>query len=243
MEKYAYIGSGLVLMRKAGEKSPMRAVGNCSELSVSFSTNDKTLTDFTQAGGGVYASVSRIESIEVKMKLHDMSPENLAMVLFGDATKITGSEVSGEKQIAKPNSFVATDKMAKSISSLKSGGKELIENKDFFFSRGVIEFENSDNIKPEGTEIEIDYKSEDTSIIEAITTSGGTYELFFAGMNEVRDGKKVNVRIFAVKVGAAQDLSFIGEDFAAIDVTGTALRKTGAVGAGKSAYFNVVIQD
>ena len=74
---------------------------------------------------------------------------------------------------------------------------------------------------------------------EALTTSGKAYELLFEGMNEGGTNKRSNVRVYRVRIGAAQGLNWIGEDFAAMEVTGKLLKDPTKTGANKSTYFRV----
>ena len=44
-------------------------------------------------GGGTYASVSRIDSVTAKMKLHDLNKTNVARAVFGTASEVEGDTV------------------------------------------------------------------------------------------------------------------------------------------------------
>jgi len=82
MANYAYMGKGIVkLTPEAGGLA--RDVGNVSALQFNVNENIIKLPNYRSAGGGTYAQVNRIESVEFTATLHDLSPENLAMVLFG----------------------------------------------------------------------------------------------------------------------------------------------------------------
>lgn len=92
MAQYAYIGKGIVTLQKGSEAAV--DIGNVSALSINITEEKKELKNFRTAGGGTYASVSSIESAGVAMTLHDLSPENLAMVLFGTYTEdVSGTHV------------------------------------------------------------------------------------------------------------------------------------------------------
>ena len=67
-----------LLESEAGAAAPMIAVGNCSALKFSITEEIKSLKDFTQAGGGTYNEVRRIESVEMSMTLHDLNADNVA---------------------------------------------------------------------------------------------------------------------------------------------------------------------
>ncbi len=114
--------------------------------------------------------MNRIESVEFTATLHDLSPENLAMVLFGTVTEDT------------------------------------VNN---------------------------------TATIEALTTGAQTFEMVFNGVNEAATGKTVTVTVHRAKIGAAQGLGFIGDEFGALEITGEVLIDTSIVGAGLSQFFKV----
>lgn len=85
MANYAYMGKGIIKLTPEGG-STARDIGNVSQLEFAVNENIIKLPNYRTPGGGTYASVNRIESVEFTATLHDLSPENLAMVLFGTAT-------------------------------------------------------------------------------------------------------------------------------------------------------------
>jgi hypothetical protein len=87
MGNYAYMGKGIVSLTPEGGGTA-RDVGNVSALNFNVNETKIKLANSRTAGGGTYASVNRIDSVEFTATLHDLSPENLAMVLFGTATTI-----------------------------------------------------------------------------------------------------------------------------------------------------------
>lgn len=167
MANYAYMGKGIIKLTPEGG-STARDIGNVSQLEFAVNENIIKLPNYRTPGGGTYASVNRIESVQFTATLHDLSPENLAMVLFGTAT------VDGTK-----------------------------------------------------------------ATIEALTTGAQTFKLVFEGVNEAATGKKVDVTVHRAKIGAAQGLGFIGDEFAALEITGEVLIDTSIVGTGLSQFFKV----
>ena len=161
MANYAYMGKGVI-------KLDDRDTGNVSSLVFNINENIIKLPNYRTAGGGTYASVNRIESVEFTATLHDISPENLAMVLFGTTSTALG---------------VAT--------------------------------------------------------IEALTAGAQEFELVFAGLNEAATGKTVTVTVHKAKIGAAQGLGFIGDEFAALEITGEVLIDTSITTAGLSQFFKI----
>lgn len=171
MANYAYMGKGIVtLTPEAGGTA--RDIGNVSSLAININENIIKQPNYRTAGGGTYAQVNRIESVEFTATLHDLSPENLAMVLFGTATT-TPSE------------------------------------------------------------------NPTKAVIEALTTGAQTFEMVFDGVNEAATGKTVKVTVHRAKIGAAQGLGFIGDDFGALEITGEVLIDTSITATGLSQFFKV----
>jgi hypothetical protein len=169
MANYAYMGKGIVTLTPEGGGTA-RDVGNVSALNFNINETIIKQPNYRTAGGGTYAQVNRIESVEFTATLHDFSPENLGMLLFG-----TVSEVAN----------VAT--------------------------------------------------------IEALTTGAKTFGMVFAGVNEAATDRTVTVTVHRGKIGAAQGLAFIGDDFGALEITGEVLIDTSITTAGLSQFFKVVM--
>jgi hypothetical protein len=78
-------------------------------------------------------------------------------------------------------------------------------------------------------------------VVQALVSSGKEYEIVFDGLNEARSGKRTRITAYRVKLGAAQNLGLLGEDYAALEVTGKLLKDASKVG-GISQYFRVEIE-
>lgn len=89
MANYAYMGKGIVTLELEGGAGGPVDIGNVSKLSFAINENIIKQKNLRTPGGGTYAQVNQIESVEVSMSLFDLSPENLAMVLFGTATTVS----------------------------------------------------------------------------------------------------------------------------------------------------------
>lgn len=93
----------------------------------------------------------------------------------------------------------------------------------------------------DGEPVEIDYTKAAGNNVEALLRSAQSYELFFAGLNEARSGKAVNVRAYRMTFGPAQNLNFLGEDYLALELTGKLSKDTTKNGTSVSQYFKVDI--
>ena len=92
MPDFSYIGRGQVLVKEYGAVGTGTFIGDVSVLQLKFTEDVKTLEDFTQVGGGTYNEVRRIQSVELACTVHDFSPGNLAMALYGTSTLASGTD-------------------------------------------------------------------------------------------------------------------------------------------------------
>lgn len=233
---YSYLGSGQVYLREVGAAAGLMEVGNVSALSFAISENVKELLDYTQPGGGTYNEVRRIQSVEVSMTLHDLSPENLARALYGNSTAITTATVTDESQVAYIGGLVKTNFPYTSITTVKKAAATLILGTDYDVVAGGI-VPKTGGALINGDTVLITYVKAAADVVQALTSSGKEYEMVFAGLNEARSGKAANIHAYRIKLGVAQALSLISEDFAGLEVTGKVLKDTSKTGAGVSQYF------
>lgn len=91
----------------------------------------------------------------------------------------------------------------------------------------------------DGDPISIAYTYAAYSAVEALTSGSVIYEMTFGGLNEANSNSPVVVDLYRLKISAAKALSFIGSDFAALEVTGKVLLDSSKTGSGISKYFRV----
>lgn len=240
MADYSYIGVGKVHIREYGSSAGLMEVGNVSALAFTVNEDVKELKDFTQRGGGTYNEVRRIESVEASMTMHDLSAANVARVVFGTAGAIAVTPIVDESHVAYAGAFIPTNYPAAGAIVVKEGMTTLTENTDYTLSPGGI-IVVSGGALADGNTALLSYTPAAGNAVEALLSSAKEYEIFFSGLNEARSGKAVTVRAHRVKMGAAQNLGFIGDDFAALEITGKVLKDTTKNGVSVSQYFAVQI--
>tara|TARA_R110000868_G_scaffold19036_4_gene82369 strand:+ start:170 stop:907 length:738 start_codon:yes stop_codon:yes gene_type:complete len=243
MADYSYLGSGKVYLRVAGAAAPRLEVGNVSALSFSIAENVIVLKDFTNQGGGTYNEVRRIDTVEVAMTMHDLSSDNLNRALFGTSATTAAGAVTAEVQTAYKNGLVSTARPINTASSVtvtnSAASTTYVANTDYEVRKGGI-FVLTAGAITDAQSIKITYTGLAFDLTQAIVNSAQEYEMFFEGLNEARSGKPVLISAFRVKLGAAQNLSLIGEEFAALEVSGKILADS-TKGAGLSKYFTVAV--
>lgn len=92
---------------------------------------------------------------------------------------------------------------------------------------------------PDGCPVLIDYTYGAYDVVQALTSGSPTMELSFGGINEANSNSPVVLDIFRLKVSAASNLSMIGDDFAALELSGKVLLDATKTGTGISRYFKV----
>lgn len=242
MGEYSYIGKGKVYLSKRGTDK-LRFVGNCEKVELSFNEETKELKDFTQAGGGVANSVSRIDKVELGLNLFDYSPENLSLAMFGESSNVAAGGITSETHTLNKNHLTKLNHSHVSnvvvTDSLTSSSYQ--QDVDYeVVNAGIIPTELGSIT--DGTEVLIDYDYGASDIIHALMNSGDEYHFVFDGLNEAQSGKKVVLEVYRVKFTPAASLSFISDDFASIEITGTALSDSSIVGNGLSKYFKVEME-
>ena len=153
--------------------------------------------------------------------------------------KVTTAGTSGGTLPTFPTTVGGT--VADGTCVLTCMGKiSLVANTDFTYSGSGIVF-TSDARVTGGENYLVDYTKKAGNVIEALTSSAKEYELVFEGLNEARSGKPVTVHAYRVKLGAAQNLGLITEDFGVLEMTGKLLKDTSKTGNGISQYFKVKV--
>jgi hypothetical protein len=242
MSDFSYLGSGKVYLREVGAVTGLVEVGNCSALNFNVTEETKELRDYTQPGGGTYNEVKRITAVECQVTMHDLNATNLARALYGTkSTTATGTVTDEPHADVQKGDFVPTNFLPSGITAVKVGSTTKTAGTDYEVRPGGI------YIIPTGTilnddDITITYTKAAADVVQALTSSGKEYELLFDGLNEARSGKKTRVNAYRVKIGALANLGLIGEEYAALEVTGKLLKDTAKTGAGVSQYFRVEIE-
>lgn len=242
MADYSYLGSGKIYLRDTTGSGGLIEIGNCSSLNFTVSEETKELKDYTQAGGGTFNEVKRITAVEVQMTAHELSAANLARALYGSTSVVTAGTVTDESHtVAAQGDFIPTTFLASAITTVKVAAATKIEGTDYEVRAGGIYIIPGGGIAAAATVL-ITYTKAGTDVVQAITGSGKEYELLFDGLNEARSGKKTRVNAYRVKIGALASLGLIGDDYAAMEMTGKLLKDTTKTGANISQYFKVEIQ-
>lgn len=244
MEKKTYFGRGRVHLAPVAGDGALRRLGNCSELSIQIEEQVVTMPDYINPGGGTYDEIRRIQSVNIGMSLWELSKENLALALFGDASVAASAAVSGEAHTIYKGGLVKFTKIPDpdetvTVEVIGSPGGPLVENTHYERTPGGI-FILADAASPaaDAAEIEVDYTSLGTDVVQGLVNSGKEFRLVFEGLNEADSEKAVIVEIFRAKFGPAS-VPLIADEFSQLQFTGASLVDSSKVGAGISKYLTV----
>ena len=241
-EVKAFIGKGQIYMRRLDQATGLLPIGEASGFELSIETDAKTLPANTTRGGGVAATAYSVSSMGISINGHSFTDENLAMILYGDATKITGAAITDEIHTAYKGGLVPFKEipnLAQTITVKSSDGNTTYtEDTDYTLSPAGIKITDNSTIANED-EIKVSYNAKNQSIIEILTNSGYEYELFFEGFNDADNGNEFNVQIHRAKFSPTGGLGLIQDDFAEATLEGQALVDATKTGAGISKYAKI----
>lgn len=246
---YSYIGSGRILARKRGSAGPMRELGNCSALTLGVTLETKSLRDFRSPGGGTYNQVDRITGVTLAVTAHDLSPENLALALYGTTEAVAGGSVTDEEQVAFKGGYVVLEGNPSAIVAVKdktTPATVYVAGTDYIFQYGALFIPATSSIPTpadaETANITVDYTDKAGDIVQALIKAADELELAFLGLNEADSGSAVTVKVWRGKFAAATSIPLIGDDYAGLEMSGAVLADGSKTG-GTSQYFQAFIED
>lgn len=245
---YSYIGSGRILARRRGSAEAYRELGNCSALTLGVETETKSLRDFRSPGGGTYNQVDRITAVTLSVTAHDLSPDNIALALYGTTEAVAGGSVAAEAAVAYKGGYVVLEGNPSAVASIEpvGGGTAYVAGTDYVLQHGAIFIPATSSIPAPSTpttpNIEVDYTDRKGDMVHALAAAAAELELVFLGLDEADSGSHVTVRVWRAKFGPAQSIPLIGDDYAALEMTGACLADASKVG-GESQYFQTFVED
>lgn len=243
---YPYLGSGIIYARVAGTATGRIQLGNASKLELEVKEDKQKLKDYTKPGGGTYASVARVDTVTLKMTLHDLNATNLARVLFGGQAVVTGAAVLDEVVPAYTGAIcpLAHPAATAVVVTNFAGATTYTENTDYEVRPGGIFIIAGGAIATAITAagvtpvlLKVDYSFATYNKVEALTTGAQALELFFEGLNEANSGKPVLVDVWKAQMSPTKALALLGDKFADLEVEAEVLSDSTKTGVGISKYF------
>lgn len=239
---YSYIGTGKVYVKDANVAGGLIEVGNCSKLEFSVEEDAIELRDYTSPGGGVLNEVRRVKGVTATMTLHELKPENIAIMLYGTSAAVNAGDVADEVVVGYPGALsrlahaAPVDVVVKNDFEGAPGGTIFEEGLDYEVRPGGIFILGGTGTIAAGQTLHVAYRYGSEDVIEALVAAAKEYALHFEGLNEAQSGKPFLVDAHRVRFGAAKAFGLISDAFAGFELTGKLL-KDSTKGAGVSPFF------
>ena len=237
----SYIGKGEWYMGLyAG--GPLVSAGNCSQITLGATEEEKKLKDYRSAGGGDANVLKRIESVTLSIVAHDFNASNIATGLFGTASAVAAGAVVDEAQTTpadvSSDFLLPTDFAIDTTQTVSITGYNV--NTDFTVTAAGVLVLASGNI-PASTALAISYTKLDVDLVELLVNSGFEYKAVFVGLNEAQSNTPVIVRPYRFKFGPTESWELIGDDFGSITLSGVLLKDSSITTPGLSQYATVTL--
>lgn len=247
----AFIGKGnlRVAPHDSGASFALRAfrdIENTSEVTLAFTESEQTLPDYTNISGGTDASYKRIDTVTLSIAPRHYTPDNLAMCFWGGTAAVAATPVESEASIVRAGAFVPTAKLIDtSVPIVVEKGATTVDSGDYtVFPSGVQWKDGSFTTVDLADEdaVTIDYTPLAATDIEALISAAPEISVWFEGVNAI-DEKYTVLHGYKGKVGVAQNISLVGDDFGTLALTITLERDDTITAPGKSKYFKLLAQD
>jgi len=212
--------------------NPTFYLGNASVFSVQPEFEEKSIKDFRRAAGNACES-KLISSINLNMTVNCFKDDVLELALAGESTSIATSAVTNETHAVNSLSdlvhfnFIA-DKTTVVVTNV-GGGTTYVLGTDYNLitpNNNATGTATGIEIIPTGTivigDIEFDYTRIDQTQFSAFTFVNKTFILYFDGFN-AEDGSAVYATYWKVKIGAATQIDWIGDDYIQLQFEGEVL--------------------
>lgn len=218
------------------------AAENASAFEFSAQEEEKTLRDFTVASGGIDAAVKRLSGMGGKIDLRHFTPSNLAQTLWGTTASLAATAIVGEAGYKiVPSARIPTKRLLDTtVAPVVKKGATVILAADYTYDAHglIISPTITTGTVVSGDAITIDYTPLLSTDVQPFVSAAPDVSILVAGINEVTQ-KYIVAKFFKCKLGAIENLPFIGEDFAVLGCKFTPQLDSSIVTAGKSKYFEI----
>jgi len=219
-----------------------RDMENASNFSLSFSEEEKILLDYRTGAGGTDASVKRISAMSATIDLRHATVENLALALWGTTASLNTTPLVDEAGYKiNTGKFVPTKRIIDTGASVtvKKGATTVLAA-DYTVTPGGIQIASTITTGgvANGDSITISYTPKAGGDVQALLSSAPQVSVHVEGINQV-DGKYFVGKLWKCKIGVAQNLPFIADDFATLTVSLTVEKDETIVAGGVSQYASL----
>lgn len=216
--------------------------GNSDQLDYAVTEDVVELQDSRDPAGGIDASMRRVKSASGTLKMRHISKETLAIALWGAATDVAATAVTGETHKLRAGFFVPADHIIDTTETVTvKKGSVTIATADYTLEEnggGIIFAETiTTGTVTDGDAITYDYTPLLQFDIDALVSAAPLISIICNGQNAV-DGKPTMDRIWKARVGALKQLSRIGNgQFGELSLEFTIEKDVTITGTDKSKYY------
>lgn len=241
--------AGMVYVRDLSvAQQPLLPIGNAqAALAVAQTTVD--LPDYTSPAGGNACSVTDISGVELTLTMYDFKPANIALAVFGNANIGAGASVVGEVVEGYAGGAINPLAHVPTAATLvvKVGATTYVLNTDYVAKgAGYVVLAGSaletailaGAGTPKHITTQVTYTWAADTTVEALVTSGKTFELLIDGQNKANNNSAEVWRLFKVQFGPTGGLNIITREFGNMDIKGQVIADT-TKAPGLSQYFTV----
>lgn len=230
MQNYYYSGQGTLYVAKrdatTGRPMGFSSIGNVPELTIDVSVSKFEHVESESGNRLLDLQLLKERKGAFKMKMENITPENLALGLYGESAQIATGTITGEVvtahlgfrcPLAHPDVSAVVVKDDTDTTTYTANTDYTLDAKN-----GVLTFLSSGTIV-EGDAVHVNYTHAAYKNMEAFTQALATERwLRFEGLNTV-DGSRVIVDAFRAQFDPLTNYGLINADIASLDVSGALL--------------------
>jgi hypothetical protein len=225
VEDASLVGFGDLFTRAYQSQKAMLPWGNCTDLKIAHTEEQKTLPNFL-TGVGNRKSFYRVTGVVCSFTMYDVNARNLALVGRGTIQGVAAGEVTDEPQTCEglPGELIPFDNlpdMASPVTVKTAGDVELDPGTDYIVTPYGIQVTPGTTITSAG--VKVSYTKLKADVVQMLTRAQPELEVYFAGLNAAQGGAPTPARLRRFKVGMVQEIALSGTEFAAYSVTGELL--------------------
>ncbi|MCK9386133.1 MAG: hypothetical protein M0Q15_16100 [Nevskia sp.] len=240
----SFIGKGEAFLQPYDGLSAAVSMGNCSEITIGQSQDEKSILDFTNAGGGKANSISRNSGIPINIKAYDRNAHNMALAALGSRSTIAAAAVTAEPHVAFKGGLVPFDFIPDTTIAVvvkdATDTTTYVDGTDYIVNGAGI-YVLSGSAIPDAVagavNLHVAYTKLASSRVQALTQSAQVYKLFVVGLNEAQSGKAAIVTVHRYKPGGAASIALIGDDYDPLDIPGESLSDSAITEVGASKFW------
>lgn len=221
----SFLGSGVVSIRQHGTSGQIMDLGNCTSVVLGISSEQKSLRDARQTGGGKINAVDRVTDAQLTIVMRDFTDANLARAVFGTTTAVTAAGVTDEAHTAYTDGLInlayVPDTGVAVVITSDPAGTTYVLGTDYEWRGSALYWIGAD-----ATDILVDYTKAAGGSTQALTAAAQEWYVVINGENEAQSGDPFRVQAYRVKFKPLDSLELLGEEYVEISVQGEILKDT-----------------